>query len=186
MSHPVTHDEGIYYRRRDYAGFWRRLFVSTVDAVVALAGLLGLMLIGNTMMPGNGMALAFVIWLILFYWYFVIAKRSRARTLGYRLGRVKIVGIQGDSPTTARLTFRLVFAMIGAYSTGWGVFDLLWITGDDHRQALRDKLAHTYVVKASATPAGRGPVVYDLHHVLAWTLLLPEVRRAENNELPVA
>jgi uncharacterized RDD family membrane protein YckC len=137
------------------------------------------MLIGNTMMPRNGMSLAFAIWLILFYLYFVVGKRSRARTLGYRLGRVRIIGIHGDSPTTARLTFRLVFAMIGVYSTGWGVFDLLWLTGDDHRQTLRDKLAHTYVVKASATPAGRGPIVYDLYHVLAWTLLLPEVRRED-------
>jgi hypothetical protein len=44
---PGNLDEGVYYRRQDYAGFWRRVLVSTVDAVVALAGLLGFFSLGT-------------------------------------------------------------------------------------------------------------------------------------------
>ena len=62
-----SRDEGVYYRRQDYAGLWRRLLVSTVDAVVALAGLLGLVLIGNAILPVSGVSLAFVTWLVLSY-----------------------------------------------------------------------------------------------------------------------
>src|SRR5262245_53195483 len=36
-------DEGVYYRRQDYAGLWRRLLASSVDAVVALVVFIGLM-----------------------------------------------------------------------------------------------------------------------------------------------
>ena len=99
------------------------------------------------------------------------------RTLGYRLGRVRIVGIQGDSPSSWTVMFRLLLTLMGAYASVFGLFDLLWITADDHRQALRDKITHTYVIRANAQPAGRGPIVYDVYQILAWTLLLPEVRR---------
>lgn len=176
---PTGRDEGVYYRRQDYAGFWRRLLVSTIDALVALAGLLALLLIGNAVMPASGMPVAFFSWLILSYLYFVVCKRSRARTVGYRLGRVRIVGIRGDSPSSWLVTFRLLLALMGAYSYPFALFDLLWITGDDHRQALRDKLTHTYVIRASAQPAGRGPIVYDVYHALAWIVLLPEVKRTQ-------
>ena len=172
-----SRDEGVYYRREDYAGLWRRVLVSSVDAVVAFFGLLGLMLIGDAIPQASGLALAFVLWLVVSYLYFVVCKRSRARTLGYRLGRVKIVSIHGDSPSAWRVTFRLLLTLMGGYSYLLGLIDLCWITGDDDRQALRDKLAHTYVIRAAAEPMGRGPICYDVCHVLAWTLLLPRVRR---------
>jgi uncharacterized RDD family membrane protein YckC len=172
-------DEGVYYRRQDYAGVWRRLLVSTVDTVVALAALLGLLLMRKAVMPVGGVSLAVLIWLVVAYWYFIVCKRSRLRTLGYRCGRVKIVDIRGDSPSSWSLTFRLMLALMGTYSYELGLIDFLWISGDDHGQALRDKLAHTYVVRASAQPVGRGPIVYDVYHVLMWTLLLPEVRIIE-------
>jgi uncharacterized RDD family membrane protein YckC len=181
---PGNLDEGVYYRRQDYAGFWRRLLVSTVDAVVALAGLLGLLLIWNAIMPVSGVSLAFLIWLLVGYLYFVVCKRSRWRTLGYRCGRVRIVAIRGDSPSSWSMTFRLILALMGTYSNVLGLVDLLWITSDDHRQALRDKLARTYVVRASAQPTGRGPIVYNVYHVLGWTLLLQEVRRIEQGIAP--
>jgi hypothetical protein len=66
---------------------------------------------------------------------------------------------------------------MGGYSSTLGLIDFFWITGDDDRQTLRDKLAQTYVIRAGAQPAGRGPIVYEVYHMLAWTLYLPEVRR---------
>jgi len=171
-------EEGIYYRREDYAGLWRRVLVSTVDALVAFAGLVALLLLGDTILAATGAALGFFTWLALAYVYLVVCKRSRARTLGYRLGRVKIVSIRGDAPSSWRVTFRLLFALMGGgFSSVLGLIDLSWISGDDHRQTLRDKLAHTYVIRASAEPVGRGPISYDVYHVLAWTLFVPGVRR---------
>jgi len=179
---PSNHDEGVYYRRQDYAGLWRRLAVSILDAGVGFAGLLGLTLIWNVIMPASVAWLAFLTWLVVCYLYFVFCKRSRVRTLGYRIGRVRIVDICGDSPSLWSLTLRLLLALTGTYAYALGLIDLLWIAGDDDRQALRDKLAHTYVVKTSAQPLGRGPIVYDVYHVLAWTLLLRGVRRCARPE----
>lgn len=169
-------DQGVYYRRQDYAGFWRRTVVAAVDVAVAFAALSVLTVIHEALLPTSGPALAFVLWLVLSYFYFVICKRSQARTLGYRLGGVRLVSIHGDTPSSSRVTFRLFFALLGGYSSMLGVIDWLWITGDGDRQALRDKFARTYVIKASAEPVGRGPVGYDVCHVLTWTLLFPRVQ----------
>ena len=171
-----SHAEGVYYRRQDYASLWRRLLAAIVDAIVAVAGLFAL-LIGAP--SADALFLAFMAWVALSYVYLVVCKRTRVRTLGYRLARVRLVDIRGDAPRSLRVTFRLLFTLMGGYSSALGVIDMLWLTGDDHRQALRDKLAQTYVIRAGAQPAGRGPIVYDVFHVFAWTLYLPEVRRAK-------
>lgn len=176
---PGNLDEGVYYWRHDYAGFWRRVLVSTVDAVVALAGLLVFLLIGYAIMPVSGVPFAFLIWLIVFYLYFVVCKRSRWRTLGYRCVCVRIVDVRGNSPSSSSMTFRLIVALIGTNSNVLGLVDILWISSDDHRQALRDKLAGTYVVRASAEPMGHGPIVYHVYHLLGWTLPVQDVRRSE-------
>jgi uncharacterized RDD family membrane protein YckC len=90
---------------------------------------------------------------------------------------MRLVDIRGGAPHSLRVTFRLLFALMGGYSSTLGLIDFFWITGDDDRQTLRDKLAQTYVIRAGAQPAGRGPIVYEVYHMLAWTLYLPEVRR---------
>jgi hypothetical protein len=72
-------------------------------------------------MVASGVSLAFMTWLVLSYLY-LVCKRSRVRTLGYRLGRVRIVGIHGDSPSSRRVTLRLVLALMGAYSPMFGLF----------------------------------------------------------------
>ena len=54
--------------------------------------------------------------------------------------------------------------------------DLLWISSDPSKQALRDKIAHTYVIRKNAVPAGTGQVVYRTYMLFGWTLLSAEVR----------
>jgi uncharacterized RDD family membrane protein YckC len=148
-----------------------------VDAVVVVVGLIALLLVGEA--SADSVFLGFMTWLALSLLYLVVCKRTRVRTLGYRLARVRLIDIRGGSPRSLRVTFRLLLALMGGYTSSLGLVDFLWITGDDHKQALRDKLAQTYVIKVGAQPAGRGPIVYDVYHVLAWTLYLPEVRRAK-------
>ncbi len=176
----LSRADGVYYRRQDYAGLWRRLLAAIVDAIVVLAGLFAVVI--WTPLAAS-MFLPFMAWLTLSFLYLVVCKRTRLRTLGYRLVRVRLVDIRGDAPRPLRVTFRLLLTLMGGYSSALGLVDFLWITGDDHRQALRDKLAHTYVIRTGAQPAGRGPIVYDVYHVLAWTLYLAEVRRPNRVEL---
>jgi len=173
----LSRAEGVYYRRQDYAGLWRRLLAAIVDAFVAVAGLIAMLLVGEA--AADSVFLGFITWPALSFVYLVVCKRTRVRTLGYRLARVRLVDIRGESPRSLRVTFRLCLALLGGYFSSLGLVDLLWITGDDHRQALHDKLTQTYVIRTGAQPVGRGPIVYDVYHVMAWTLYLPEVRRAK-------
>src|ERR1700724_1668430 len=91
----ATH--GRYFRREDYAGFWLRLGIDIIDLFVV--GVLNI-------------ALAIVLWLtfpegtnpigvflgscvVVAFGYFVLLKRSKFSTVGYRIAGVRIVGLDG-------------------------------------------------------------------------------------------
>ena len=57
-------------------------------------------------------------------------------------------------------------------------FDAFWLTGDQNRQALRDKFASTYVVRQNAVPAGLGRVRYRNYTFWGMTFIFREVERA--------
>ena len=78
-------------------------------------------------------------------------------------------------PSVASLTLRLTFAVFGPFNI---LLDLLWIPGDPHRQALRDKFAHTYVVRSHAEPAGSAPIKFRPCFILGWSFLFQEVDSA--------
>ena len=179
----ITVEEGVYYRRADYAGVFRRLLIESVDFSVAFAVSSALTLITLFIfMPEDTSSQAFVdrlTWILLIVWpsvwftYLVILKRTRFRTLGYLIGGAKIVNLQGALPGIGALTIRLAFATIGPINV---IIDLFWITGDDNRQALRDKFAGTYVINKKAKPAGRGKIVYRRYSMI-FNFLFREVQR---------
>jgi uncharacterized RDD family membrane protein YckC len=111
-------------------------------------------------------------WAIIWFAYFVILKRTRIRTLGYIVGGVRIVNLQGDRPSLISLSIRLIFAILGPFNI---VIDLFWIPGDERRQALRGKFANTYVIKKDALLAGQGQVVYARYGIMAWNFMFQEV-----------
>src|SRR5215470_3899150 len=159
--------QGVYYRREDYAGVWRRLLIEGIDFSVAFAFSLGLtifllIILASGSDPEEALAVHWK-WILLTVWpavwfaYLVILKRTRFRTLGYLIGGARIVNLQGNIPGIGPLTVRLAFATIGPINV---IIDLFWMTGDDNRQALRDKFASTYVIKKAAEPAGQGNIVY--------------------------
>jgi len=113
--------------------------------------------------------------------YFVLLKRSRFRTLGYKLCGARIVNLQGDRPSVYSLTIRLLFAVFGPLNL---LLDLIWIPTDECRQALRDKFAHTYVVRFNAAPEGRGTVVYTTYFILGWAFLFPEIKALHESGAP--
>ena len=114
---------------------------------------------------GSGIAFGFV--------YLVLLKRSRFRTLGYIVGGIRIVSIHGERPSIWSLTIRALFAFFGPFNV---LIDIIWLTNDESRQALRDKFAHTYVIRDRAVPLGHGTIVYAAYTIFATNFLFAEVR----------
>ena len=166
-------ERAVYFRREDYASFWRRLLIVIIDATVFLilcvAAALPLAMsepsAHSWRMPSR------LIYAGIAVFYFVILKRSPFRTIGYLIGGVRIVGMDGQTPSYTAMLLRLMFGML---SPLW-CFDLIWLFNDVHRQALRDKFACTYVVKRNAQPLGQGPVVFSSYEILYYQCLFREV-----------
>lgn len=158
----------------DYAGLGRRLAAELVDlctiAVLGVAVVVIIVLVIPAEAPGDAVLLA--AWTALMYGYFVMLKRSRFRTLGYRLAGVRLVDVRGRPPGVGALSVRLLFAVAGPINV---VLDMMWIPSDRCRQSLRDKVAHTYVVKARARPAGPGLIVYRQYYLMGMSFLFQEL-----------
>ena len=122
--------------------------------------------------PGFGLVVVVLVWT----GYFVFLKASPYRTLGYVLGRARIVNYRGQRPGIPRLMGRLLFVIGGPMNF---LFDALWLTGDKNRQALRDKFASTYVVRHEAVPVGWGRVRYRTYTFWGMTFIFREVDRQE-------
>jgi len=160
----------LYFRRDDYAPFWLRLLIDVLEsiatAVVCIAVTFALW----------GWATAQVIllaWLGTVFCYFVLLKRTKMGTLGYRVGGVKIVGPDGNPASVFSLTLRLMFMLCPL----WPV-DVAWLPSDAHRQTLRDKFAQTYVVKRKAEPVGAGRLVHKYYDICGYNFLFREIEEA--------
>jgi uncharacterized RDD family membrane protein YckC len=164
----------VWFFPSDYAGFWRRLGVELADAVV-IAVLLLIVTVTVALLDPVGDwndTYLFAGWLALGWIYFVVLKRTPIGTVGYRLAGVRIVDAYGRAPGLGALTLRLAFGILGPLNI---VLDLLWIPSDRHKQSLRDKFAHTYVVKATAQPAGPARVVLRTSSVLGMAVVFRDV-----------
>jgi len=165
---------GVYFRREDYASFWVRVLVDVIDFFLFGLICLALLILAMVMLPPtrstvNLMSLMYV---ALAFSYFVALKRSRFRTIGYRVGRVRIVSLDGQIPGYSSLIVRLLFGLLGPLN--W-LIDVPWVCNDKNRQALRDKFANTYVIKANAQAAGQGRIVFRQYHILWYNCLFREV-----------
>ncbi len=175
---PVTSEAtGVVYAPQDYVSTPRRLLIDAVDMVTALAaGAIVVWLVNVLFSPGDAIfGIALLIFAAVWFVYFVLLKRSRMRTVGYAVAGARIVNLRGERPGIGALTLRLMFVVAGPVNF---LVDLVWISGDANRQALRDKFAHTYVIRAGAVPAGSGRVVYRTYTVFGATMLFQEVEPA--------
>src|SRR5215831_1148704 len=166
--------DGVYFRREDYARFWVRVLVDVIDLMVfgtvcAALAVPVMMILPPTRSTVNLILLTCVAVALS---YFVVLKSSKFRTLGYRLGRVKIVGLDGRPPGYPALMLRSMFGVLGPLN--W-LLDLAWLSNDTNRQALRDKFASTYVVKINAQAAGQGRMVVRHYHILSYNFMFREV-----------
>jgi hypothetical protein len=55
------------------------------------------------------------------------------------------------------------------------LMDILWLSSDAHRQALRDKFTQTYVVRKNAQPAGTGKLIYRYYEIFGYNFLFREI-----------
>lgn len=98
-SEPPT--RGVYYSRDDYAGFWRRLVVDLIDFAILFIVVVTVTLGAAFILPAGEQAIPHVLFwsgIVLGFVYLVLLKRSRFRTLGYLVGGVRVVSIQGQRP----------------------------------------------------------------------------------------
>src|SRR5579884_447001 len=91
---------GVYFRRNDYPAFWRRLLIDSLDLVVI--GVVCPILLAAVWMISPSPGLILASWGTAFFCYFVLLKRSRLRTIGYRSG-ARIVGHDGGKPDISSL-----------------------------------------------------------------------------------
>jgi len=166
--------DGVYFRSEDYASFWLRLLIDVVDALAVGAVCFVLAIVLWAAFPPTRLTLNLTLATLtaVVFLYLVVLKRSKIGTIGYRLGRVRIVGPDGQTASLSALTYRLMFAPLGPLN--W-FMDLLWVSGDAQRQSLRDKLAHTYVVKVKAQPVGTGKIVYRCYDIIGFNFMFQEI-----------
>ena len=110
--------------------------------------------------------------------YFTFLKQSKLGSAGYRLSGIKVVGPDARPPSISALAIRFGFSALGPFS--W-FLDLGWLAGDPHKQALRDKLAHTYVVSRGAQPEGNAKVVYRYYEICFLNCWFQEIESSGQN-----
>lgn len=166
---------GVFYATADHVGLFRRLLIDAVDGVVLLLIWLitFVVLVLADIDKGIARTVFMLVTLASFFFYLVFLKYI-ARTLGYVLFDARLVNLQGAAPSVGALIIRALFLFIGPANT---LLDLLWVTSDPHRQAIRDKFARTYVIRSGSRPAGNGHIRYVRLDMLGLQFLFPEVSR---------
>lgn len=170
---------GEYFDNEDYAGLFRRLGAMVIDSVALFV--LGIVLWNLVSIIAFSIERRFdptgvfyFFWAVFVWLYLVLLKRSKWRTLGYRLFRLQIVSIRGGTPGVLAMTFRLLLWLFGPFNL---LFDLVWMGADSESQSLRDCYAGTYVVRNGAQAAGVGQVHLSRYHAAGMTLAYPRVMR---------
>jgi uncharacterized RDD family membrane protein YckC len=129
-----------------YIGFGPRFLAWLIDLVVIMvvSGIVGAVLGG---VGGKGAAgLANVLGLLIGIGYFVVYQEYAGQTLGKKAMGIKVVDPSGKRPTYMTFFLREI---IGKFVSGLILgIGYLWVLWDPKKQALHDKIASTYVVKA--------------------------------------
>ena len=170
----VAGNYGVIYRKDDYAGLIRRVFITVIDfIVIALLSSISLY-ITSYMVEFDVIYFNFNFFIILslLVWYFVLLKPSKYRTVGYRLAQVKIVDLHGKKPSIFKMLIRVLLLLIGPFEI---IIDLIWLSSEKTKQTLRDKYVGTYVVDERANPIGKENLQTVVLGVMGWSITYREV-----------
>jgi uncharacterized RDD family membrane protein YckC len=166
---------GRYFSPQDHAGLFRRFLIIAVDLSVAALAAIAIAAVGIASGAEERIPpLCVYSWLAFCYADFVFLAATDIGTLGFIVTGVRIVTLKGERPSVLRMTFRLLIWILGPINV---VVDLLWLTGDDYKQTLRDKFAGTLVVRKSARPVGTGEIRLNRYQVLGQSFVFYEVTR---------
>jgi|tagenome__1003787_1003787.scaffolds.fasta_scaffold20937649_2 uncharacterized RDD family membrane protein YckC len=144
----------------DLAGRWARLFAAILDGVItnAISFVISAPIVGAGAMFGSGTkdlgprlgANGIMVVVAIIYYTFQHGKWGQ--TIGKRALGIRVVRSQDGGPISyGTAAWRVVFEyLIALVTCGIGALvDVAWILWDQRKQALHDKVAKTYVVKAS-------------------------------------
>jgi len=172
----AVHDlgEGVYFARRDYAGFLRRLLIIVVDLLVIFVVGFFIQLFWSLAEPGVESPIPSLMWFGSAYLYLTLLRGTRLRTLGYILTGVRIINLKREPPGFFWMNLRLFLWVVQPIIL---IVDLVWFWGDEDRQMLRDKFAGTYFIRRGAVPIGAGPILASTLFVLGYAIVYPEVKK---------
>jgi uncharacterized RDD family membrane protein YckC len=173
---PVLHRTGVYYAREDMAGLGRRILVLATDLAVVL--LLSVPVLGIGFEAGLPPVAVHATAFALAWSYLAGLKVTKLPTLGYRVGKVQLVDLQGNRVSLWRSTCRFLFLFLHLGNC----IDLVLLSHDRSRQTLRDKLTGTYVVRRGARPLGYAPISYPTYFVGGFSFVFAEVACPETTD----
>ena len=190
-----THNRGVVFERKSYAGLGRRTTAIVVDVLVLWVAWIAIAYTWYYLLRRGEAPLleSWLSWVVVCAVYLTVLKASRVRTIGYRIAGLRLVDWQGEQPRIRRMLLRLVLCVMPLSNFGTsailnGVIDFFWLTADPHRQTLRDKLAGTYVVRSHAQPAGSATRTSMRYSLLGLTVILLELKPVgrQQNETAVS
>ena len=167
---------GVYFSQNDYAGLLLRLLIIGIYTAVLLAFsiIIGLILYPINRESDTIIAHTIAVMVPISYLYLAIYKRTDRSTVGYRVLDVKIINLEGKRPSIWQMTLRFFMLFFGPLNF---FVDILWLTGEEKKQTLRDKMFGTYVIKRQAQPKGTGKIIYYQQMFLGWNWMFREVER---------
>jgi uncharacterized RDD family membrane protein YckC len=143
----------------ELAGRWSRLLAAIIDGIIAgvISWLISIPLVGGSAMFDSGTAHmghrlgANGISAVVAILYFTFQHGKWGQSVGKRALGIRVVRSTDGGPISyGTAAWRVVFTyLISLVTCGLGgLLDALWILWDGRKQALHDKVAKTYVVKA--------------------------------------
>ena len=170
--------DGVYFAASNYVGLGPRIVILIVDTV-ALGVILSVFTFAWLVLVGTFDG-AFQSLAILTMWpYSVPLKRSRFRTLGYRIAGARLVTLSGQRPSLFMMTVRSLLWLITPFNI---VLDLIWCGIDEDRQTLRDRYTSMCVVHNDAVPVGTGEIHLTYFTAFGYAYFYPHVVRPKTVE----
>ncbi len=170
--------EGVYFAAEDYVGVKRRIIIFVIDFVVLIGFMFVLALISVILfeeIPEEESVQIFLCsWLIFVWFYLVVLKASRVRTVGYWVMNARVLSLRGTKPSVLRMTYRLLLNGLFPFNIA---YDLLWSIVDEDRQTLTDRFAGTCVIKNQAIPQGKSEIHFAYYCALGFNYAYPCVIR---------
>ncbi|MEM1227338.1 MAG: RDD family protein [Planctomycetota bacterium] len=123
---------GVFFQQSDYGGLVRRCLAMLIDSIVlyVTAMVIWAVLVMLLWDPQTGWVpypLFLALWGAVAWVYLTVVKRSRWRTIGYRLTGLRIVSLTGGHPSLAAMTIRFLLSTFGPFSV---FLDLIWLSAD--------------------------------------------------------